>query len=108
MNIVFQGFQLEPNAGLALDVFLSNLINSNEGDFDFSPRKRIFLFNDSIDNDYYVGGIITIKNYRKFLELKQKGIDITLEIKEVSDGNKLADFNFFAINKKTYAGIYQY
>ena len=108
MNIVFQGFQLEPNAGLALDVFLSNLINSNEGDFDFSHRKRIFLFNDSIDNDYYVGGIITIKNYRKFLELKQKGIDITLEIKEVSDGNKLADFNFFAINKKTYAGIYQY
>lgn len=108
MNIVFQGFQLEPNVGLTLDVFFGNLVNSNEGDFDFSHRKRILLFNDSIDRDYYVGGIITIKNYKKFLELKQEGIDITLEIKEVSEGNQLADFNFFAINKNTYAGIYQY
>lgn len=108
MNIVFQGFQLEANEGLTLDAFFKHLAESNEGDFTFAHKKRIFLFNDSIDNDYYVGGIITIKDYKKFLELKQGDVDITLEIKEVTSGNHLADFNFFAINKKTSTGIYQY
>ena len=65
MNIVFQGFQLEPNAGLTLDTFFRHLVRSNEGDFTVAHKKRIFLFNDSLDNDYYVGGIITIKNYKK-------------------------------------------
>lgn len=40
MNIVFQGFQLEPNAGLTLDTFFRHLVRSNEGDFTVAHKKK--------------------------------------------------------------------
>jgi hypothetical protein len=105
MKIKLLGINLESGSGFTL-ANLFNYIGQHNDPVDIGGYGR-FLYIDERDG-FHVGLLITTKNQKKYLEFKHDKTAAKLEAKDVSEGAKFADFNFFAINKKTGRGIYQY
>ncbi len=74
----------------------------------FGHNKRMFKINLNFNNDYFVGLFLTIKDHKKFCQLKNESGKLTLKVSSTDPDANLMDFNFFAIHKQTGAGIYQH
>ena len=106
MKIKLLGIDLAVGNGLTLANLFDHIAAQHGSPKDFAGYAR-FLYTAEKDG-YYVGLLITTKNHNKFLEFKRDAHSAKLEARETSDGAKLADFNFFAINKTSGRGVYQY
>lgn len=106
MKIKLLGIEMVTGQGVTLsDLF--QIIGETGGDpVEVGGHSR-FTYVDKIDG-YHVGLVITTKDHSKFLEFKHDKTNAKLEARDVSEGAKLADFNFFAINDATGKGVYQY
>jgi hypothetical protein len=73
------------------------------------PEDRRLLFVDTHTHaDYHVGLVVTVKDNRTFCQLVRSGGSLLVKVNEMDHGTNLMDFNFFVINKKTGAGLYQH
>ncbi|WP_110949535.1 hypothetical protein [Pseudomonas bohemica] len=71
-----------------------------------SGNVRKFMFDS--DSHYFYGVVITMKNQRSFASLvDEKGV-LKVKISDLADLEKIAEFNFFVINKLNGFGLYQY
>jgi hypothetical protein len=105
MKIKLLGIDFSLGQGIDLAEMFSYIESKGEAGAEFGGYGR-FVYIAKRD-DYYVGLLITTKDHKKYLEFKKDKASAKLETKEVSQGAKFADFNFFAINKKG-KGIFQY
>ena len=61
------------------------------------------------DGVYIFGLVVTIKDQRKYCELVvQSGGNQIIDVKNLAQNSKLMEFNFFVIDKKTGAGVFQH
>lgn len=110
MQVKLLGFKLsteEKNDFINLSKLFS-YIESNSQEKEIYEHKRQIFINSS-DNIFYHGLIITIKDQKKFCELKSDDNEnFKIQVKDIDELSKIMDFNFFIVNKNTGIGIYQY
>lgn len=110
MQVKLLGFKLsteEKNDLINLSKLFS-YIESNSQEKEIYEHKRQIFINSS-DNIFYQGLIITIKDQKKFCELKSDDNEnFKIQVKDIDELSKIMDFNFFIVNKNTGIGIYQY
>jgi hypothetical protein len=106
MKIKLLGIDFTLGKGISLNDLFDHIKKTGDAGFELGGYGR-FLYISDMDG-YHVGLLITTKNHKKFLEFKADKANAKLEARDVSVGSKFADFNFFAINKNTGKGIYQY
>lgn len=110
MKITYQGFRLHAGDGMTMADFCGLLIqkSSDTHEYHFNDHNRLFLFEEEQDADYYTGLLITTKDQRSFCELRNEKGKLSISRSELDENAQLMDFNFFVLNKKTYAGVYQH
>ena len=103
MKIVFQAFQWHcQSQTFDLKNFLAELNKSNGKEY----KRRITYFFES--KTYWLGLVLTIKDMKNFVTLIESKQEIKLDVHELDDNEKIADFNFFVIDQNTGYGLYQY
>lgn len=103
MKIVFQAFHWDCQCpAFALPGFLVEMNKMNGHEY----RRRILYFIE--DNDYWVGLILTIKDMRKFVTLVESKQELKLDVHELNENEKIADFNFFILHTESGFGLYQH
>lgn len=110
MKVKMFGFSLEEGDGIAMDDFIAHLSNvsSDDHEYDFSGRQRLFLFEDSDDDAFQAGLFVTIKDHKKFCKLLREQGVVTIRVDELGDDESLMEFNFFILNKNNATGLYLY
>lgn len=106
MKIKLLGIDLSVGNGVALADLFAHIAAKLGAPRELSGYSRFLYTADK--SGYYIGLLITTKNHNKFLEFKRDANSAKLEARETSNGAKLADFNFFVIDKSSGRGIYQY
>ena len=104
MHVRFLGFELGVG-DVAVADFFKFLNGLHEKEFEHSGEKRLLYI--ASNQHYHIGLLLTIRDQRKFCELTS-GQHFKISIRELKDKNRLADFNFFAVNKITHKGLYQH
>lgn len=103
MKIAFYAFQwncLCPK--LTLEEFIKNLINKIDYE---CLNKKIYIVQEK---KLFLGLILSIKDMHKFVTIVNSKQDIRLDVHQLNENEKIADFNFFILNPKTGFGLYQY
>ena len=103
MEISFQGFHWDcqsPKFGLPQFLNRCQRINGKE----YRKRLTYFVKNGNLWN----GLVLTIKDMRRFVTLKESGQDVTLDAHQLGSDERLADFNFFVLDEKSCFGLYQH
>lgn len=109
MRVKFMGFRFVLKLGsLSLATFAQALSAKGYDPNAPTDDQRLFFMSDSADPDYYVGVVITIKDHKTYCELVRAPTNILVRVAEVQHDASLMDFNFFVLNKRTGAGMYQY
>lgn len=110
MLVKFQGFRLTPGDGITLAEFAHFLVKRSHPakEHSFNGRSRLFLFEEESNKDFYTGLFVTIKDHKKYCELRDDGGKFRIQVSKVGDDSNLMEFNFFIINKTSFCGIYQY
>lgn len=109
MNVKFQGFELNvEGGGITWTDFLANLASSSGTEIRYSPFNRILGVNLTENQNYILGLFVSIKNQKRFTEIRENRGQFELVSKDLDAGARLADFNFFILNKQNRRGIYQY
>ncbi len=110
MNVKFQGFELSvcKAGGITKDDYIEYLSSISGTEIRYSPFNRILGINLTGNKNYILGLFVSIKNQRRFTEIHSNRGQFELVAKDLATGSRLADFNFFILNKNTLRGIYQY
>lgn len=109
MQVKFLGFSLNITSNtLALSDYISHLQNKKDEPFVLNEHLRHVFVNEAYSQNYYIGLLITVKDQKRFCELFDANGKLTVRVNELGKDSKLMDFNFFAINKKSGFGMYQY
>jgi hypothetical protein len=96
----------ETGDGISLADFFDRLSSLKDSEIPFGEYKRLVYVGE--DGEYHTGLFLTIKNYRRFCELKKNDQGkFHIEVREVATGNSAVDFNFFIIHKDSGRGLYQ-
>ena len=104
MKIVFQAFHWDCQCpAFSLVSFLHELNQMNG-----TKIKQRILYFIKEDDDLWVGLVLTIKDMRKFVTLVESREELKLDVHELSEGEKIADFNFFVIRPESGFGLYQH
>lgn len=103
MKMTFQAFRWECNSpSLNLDSFISKLKEMSGR----TIKNRIIYLTD--DNGFWKGLILTVKDLNQFTKLVSSQQEVRLDIHELNADERVADFNFFVIDKKKGYGLYQH
>ena len=103
MKITFQAFRWECNSqALGLEDFLSMLGILNGR----MIKNRVLYIVE--DGSLWKGVVLTVKDLKTFTKLVSSQQEIKLGIHELDDSEKIADFNFFIIDKNSGFGLYQH
>lgn len=106
MKVRLLGFTLECGQGIDLTEFLSHLETQNGVMEPFLGSERILYTKP--DGDYQLGLFVSVKDQKKFCELRQAADSISISVLELEAGTSLIDFNYFLLNRQTGRGLYQY
>ena len=107
MKVRFLGFSLNPGGGLSLqDFFVKHMVLLNGNEFDFNRYKRLCYIHN--DKNIVIGLLLTIKNHKRFCELRDEGGALKIKVNTVGSDSDLMDFNFFVINTLNGLGLYQH
>ena len=109
MKIKFQGFELE-HKGNAIhwSEYIARLNNQCNKEIKMGPYNRVLSLNHDSNDEYILGLFVSIKDQKRYTALKQSGGEFSLQSRNLLDGERMADFNFFIINKNNNRGLYQY
>lgn len=104
MKAKLYGFQWLLGYGITLDEFFGHLKGFHDIPVIWAPFERLIYTCDY--PEYYGGLILSVKDQRKFPEIKQNGNRFVISVREMEDNTNAVDFNFFAIHKRTARGAY--
>lgn len=107
MKVKSLGFSISntnPHISIA-DAMLA-LIASSSRIHNRTDYSRQILISD--DNGFYSGLVVTFRNQKKNCKSNFKDGKFKLTVEDLTDGDKLASFNFFCISKKSMNGLYMY
>ena len=104
MKVRFRSFSFSLGRGVTHEDYLKHLLTCNEGDFHFADKDRIFHISDSVDADYYVGCLISLRDYKNSCTLKDQSVIV---VRTTEENEALMDFNYFVIHKKSHRVLYQ-
>lgn len=108
MKVKYLGFKFNTGKNIKLEDFLAYMVQFDDTERKFNGKERLFFYLKPDSDDYYKGLFITIKDHKKFCELKQDEDKYKVIVNDIGDDSKLMDFNFFIVNKKSGYGLYQY
>ncbi|SHH39732.1 hypothetical protein SAMN05216361_0033 [Marisediminitalea aggregata] len=108
MLVRFVGFSIEVPDSLPLSELMASMA-SDYANFESADDIGRFMFIDDTSNDdYYLGLVVTVKNQRTFCELKENSGAFKIQVNSLEDDSRIMDFNFFVINKASGVGLYQH
>jgi hypothetical protein len=104
MNISFQAFHWNSSCKPLSAADFLKLIPNNQNAYNYSNRII-----HAIDNgDMWSGLVITVKDAKKFCKIVKSKETIRLQPHQLEDNENVVDFNFFALDKESLYGMYQY
>lgn len=107
MNVKLLGMEWEMEGGVPANQFFQHLKSLNGKSVKFGGYDRL-LYSGDRDN-YYVGLFVTQKDQRKTCEVERSADKrFRITVRSLAKNSKLADFNFFVVNKNTLRGLYQH
>lgn len=107
MKIKSQGFAIiNSNANIKMSDIFDYFIKQSTHEIKRADYDRQILVKD--DGKYYSGLVLTYKNQKKNCLSKVKNGQFEIKIEDLKGDNKLVNFNFFCINKKSMKGLYLY
>lgn len=107
MKIRSQGFAIiNQNSNIQLTDIIDYFIKQSTHEFKRADFDRQILLND--DGKYYSGLVLTFKNQKKNCLSTVKDGKFEIKVEDLKGDDKLVNFNFFCINKKTLKGLYLY
>lgn len=108
MKVRFLGLGFNSGDGISLNDFMDNLSSKNGKEFDFNGYKR-FCYVQDLENEKYIAGLfLTIKDQKKFCELKNNKGNLQVKVNTLDANSNLIDFNFFIINNENGLCLYQH
>lgn len=109
MNVKFQGFELDiQGTGILWEDYLAHLATKSGSEIRHGSFGRILCLDTAVDNKYALGLFVTIKDQKRFCEIREQSGQFQLVTRDLDDDARMADFNFFLLNKTSHRGIYQY
>lgn len=105
MKVRFVGLNITTGDGIGQKDFVDYLISQNGVAIDYKDYERRCYVEKTVNEKYYIGLFLTIKDQKKFCELRDNG---TVAMGTLADGSNLMDFNFFIINKSNGSCMYQH
>ncbi|MDT0501622.1 MULTISPECIES: hypothetical protein [unclassified Halomonas] len=108
MQVSLTGFSVySKNSYVTLPYFFKYLEGTkNSRKIEYEHCARYFFFNDSFNDDYRLGMIITVKNQKSYLKFREAGGSYIIKRENLHGEEKLLEFNFFVIKKDNGLGIY--
>lgn len=107
MQIRLYGFQWKTGQGISTPEFLEYLSLCARDPIEFAGHKREIYLKD-LDNGYWAGLILSIKDHKRFITRRQEFGKIRLGTHEVTGDDRIADANFFVIHPASSKGLYAY
>lgn len=86
--------------------FMEHLIDDQDTATSIGAHGRLLYIDKDTDPNYFLGLVITVKDQKRYCELLQNGKKFTIKVTDLE--NKMMDFNFFVLNKKSGIGLYQH
>jgi hypothetical protein len=109
MNIKFQGFEFDiEGTGVTWDEVVRHLESVSQTEIFQRPFNRVICVDSTSNADYILGLFVSIKDQKRFCQIRESHGQFELTAQDLDVGARMADFNFFIINKQTKKGIYQY
>jgi hypothetical protein len=106
MKVNLYGFTLTPGAGITLADFQDYLEQQSSSPKLWQGKQRIFVTRKL--NDYAEGLFITIKDQKRYCELRKVADSFEVKVRDLEAGTQLMDFNYFVWNTTTGRGLYQH
>jgi hypothetical protein len=108
-RIKFQGFELGIlGSSITWNEYIAQLANKNGQVFFYKSFDRIICLDLTNNPEYILGLFVTIKDLKRFCEYWEANGQFELNTRELEDGSKMAEFNFFVMNRRTHKGVYQF
>lgn len=106
LQIKILGFAWEARAPLSVAGLTSTLRTQSGTQFSFGGFERIAYWKKV--SNVLAGMLITIKDQKRYCELKKAGKGLRIVARAVDEGSQVADFNFVAINEASGKGLMTY
>jgi hypothetical protein len=100
------GFILEFGKGVTFTEFMGYLHSLCDQQIKYGEYQRLIYIGEK--DNYYLGLFLTVKDQRKFCEIKEQDGEFKITVRSLQERSNLTDFNFFIINKSTARGMYQH
>lgn len=105
MKMRLLGVTFTPGEGISLDEFQTYLKTVSGQTFSFGGHERIFR--TRIEGKYNISLLVTIKDQKRFLELKaHHGGKMRVEVRELMAGTSGMELNYFVQYRETGTGLY--
>ncbi len=109
MFVRFLGFTLSALPIYSLDLFMRELADRPIAWSENNGPGRFLFVDTKFDEQYYLGLIVTVKDQRRFCQLREGGTDrLQIMVNEPDQTSRLMEFNFFVINRISQVGLYQH
>jgi hypothetical protein len=103
MKVEFVGFSITAEGPITLETLMLAIEKKSGVLQKGGAGGRQYGMSTKVDDDYYAGVVLTIKDQKRFLEWREGKV----VVHEISEFGKMMEFNYYAINRKTGAGLYQ-
>ncbi|TAI82877.1 hypothetical protein [Pectobacterium versatile] len=94
------------NKTIRFSDFIHYIVSLNGERLGFENGERFFLFHE--DDVFFSGVVLTFKDQRRDCRARFQNGQFTIHTADIINDEKLIDFNFFAVNKYTLKGLYEY
>lgn len=107
MKVVTLGFSVvSPFPDLPLKNLLEAMeARSGQPDNTFDIERRLYV--DSSHADFWTGLVVTVRDQKSFCKMENSKGEFVVSVENLKDAEKVMEFNFFVIHKKSGAGLYQ-
>lgn len=106
MQIKILGFAWEAPAPLTAAKLTTSLKTQSGTQFSFGGFERIAYWKKA--SNVLAGMLITIKDQKRYCELKKAGKGLRIVARAIDEGSQAADFNFVVINEDSGKGLMTY
>ncbi len=108
MKIKSLGFRIQPVGNCSIEQLAERLNTSPDNRFMFRKQERRLYSSIITSNseNFLVGLFLTIRDQKKFLQLKEKNGNISIDITELDNESSPFEFNFFVIHLESGSGLF--
>ncbi len=106
MKVRLYGFSVKQGS-LPLSEFFTTVLKQFEGKkTKYRGEQRILYTAEK--GDCFVGLLLTVRDQKRYCELEEGSSGFKIKVRELEGTNRLVEFNFFAVHKKSGNGLFQH